>query len=258
MSDENLNELIEILADNAKPLAERKKALLVLQVASLQGPRFSPYQTDFMAALRAASEATEFDLRVRVLEILCLDKDRTTQKRLIEGLDDPAREQVPPEKALQFLSFDVHAGVFPIARRVAGDPPNDLAQHEALRILAGDPESVGLFASTFEDSAEDLVARRLSLVGLKSLDPERFIQSAKKVAADGGSDEDVRTMALLGLVQSSTDPEDVELLDLAEALLEDEASSPSMQRSARALAARTRRPVEDAEDNASDGDAVSE
>ena len=72
------------------------------------------------------------------LGILMRDKDGFAQKKLLDGLKDPAKALVPPEKALQLLSYDVHADAYEVARDIVKKPPNDDAKREALRLLAAD------------------------------------------------------------------------------------------------------------------------
>ena len=53
------------------------------------------------------------------------DKDGFAQQKLLEGLKDPDKALVPPEKALQLLSYDVHAEAYPVAREIVNKPPNE-------------------------------------------------------------------------------------------------------------------------------------
>jgi hypothetical protein len=73
---------------------------------------------------------------------------------LIEGLQDPAKAMLPPEKALQLLSYDVHAGAFDVARRIADKPPNELARREAMRVLAADGGSADMFEKVLRNKSE--------------------------------------------------------------------------------------------------------
>lgn len=237
------SEYIQQLADPGRPAPERLAALGALQVASMQGDLFDPHRTDYRAALRAASEAEDLDLRLRVLKILCTRKDRDTQRRLIEGLEDASKELAPPAKALQFLSYDIHAGVFPIARQFADNPPNDDAQHEALRLLGSDPGATDLFVKILADSSEDYQARSLAAGCLSSLAPDRYVRAGTRIVADPGENLDLRTEMLLGLVRKQTDPEDEELRLAAESVAQDDSSNESMRRSARTLLAQTPGPA---------------
>ena len=57
------------------------------------------------------------ELRQRVLGILMREKDGYAQKKLLEGLKNPAKALLPPEKALQLLSYDVHAEAYSVGAR---------------------------------------------------------------------------------------------------------------------------------------------
>ena len=74
--------------------------------------------------------------------LLAQQKDGFAQKKLLEGLQDPSKALVPPEKALQLLGYDVHAAGFRAARTILENPPNPVAKQEALRLLAADPTAV--------------------------------------------------------------------------------------------------------------------
>ncbi len=230
---------IQWLADPNRPRKERLQALGALQVAAMGGDRFDPYRSDYWAALRVGSEAEDEEIRYTCLQLLCMNKDRDTQKRLIASLDGSGPVLAPPVKALQFLSYDVHAGVFPIARQYADNPPNDEAQHEALRLLGSDPASTDLFAKILEDPAEDYEARSLSGICLRSLAPERYVAAGKKVMGNSADNADLRTEVLIGMVAVKTDPEDDELRELAKTVADDDGSNDSMKGSARRLLAQT-------------------
>src|SRR5258705_13591202 len=54
--------------------------------------------------------------RQRVLGILMREKDGYAQTKLLEGLKNPGKSLLPPEKALQLLSYDIHAEAYSAAR----------------------------------------------------------------------------------------------------------------------------------------------
>lgn len=255
--DTPTEELIQLLADPGKPGAQRQEAVDLIDERALLGPSFSAHKPDYTVALRSAAKAEDDEvLKLLALQNLCMAKDRPTQKSLIAGLEDPSQAHVPPETALRFLSYDVHAGIYPIARQYAASPPNDDAQYQAMRILGSDPDSVEIFATILADTSEDLRARRLSSACLLNLDPERYIVAAKGIAADSADNEEIRTAVLSALVSAETDPEDEELRELSQAIAEDASANETMQRCAKQLFARTPGPKEDEEADAlADADA---
>ena len=60
---------------------------------------------DYIATLRKVATDPDPELRQRVLGMLMRDKDGFAQKKLLDGLKDPAKALVPPEKALQLLEL---------------------------------------------------------------------------------------------------------------------------------------------------------
>jgi hypothetical protein len=115
---------------------------------------------------------------------------------LLAGLTDPSKALVPPGKAIQFLGYDVHAGHFPVLRKLAVESPDVEVRHEALRFLAADPESKEVLRSLMQDKSRDSRTRTLSAMGLQSLDPAAFSQQARQIVLDDSEDEDLRASCL--------------------------------------------------------------
>src|SRR5215204_2301969 len=132
-SDKSLQASLDVLRDREQPIKVRLAALQSLQAATFSVIEFEPYREDYMATLREIVDDPDEELRTRVLGILAREKDGYAQKRLLEGLQDPSKALVPPEKALQLLSYDVHAEAYPVARAIVSKPPNAAARREALR-----------------------------------------------------------------------------------------------------------------------------
>ena len=119
----------------------------------------------------------------RVLGILAREKDGYAQKRLLEGLQDPSKALVPPEKALQLLSYDVHAEAYPVAREIVKEPPNPEAKREALRLLSADANSAPVFEKLLRDKEEDRDIRQISAAALQAVKPKRFQEQAREIVA---------------------------------------------------------------------------
>ena len=94
------------------------------------------------------------ELRQRVLGLLAREKDGYAQKRLLEGLENPAKALLPPEKALQLLGYDVHADAYRLARKIVDKPPSEIAKREALRLLAADTSAKPVFEKILSDKNE--------------------------------------------------------------------------------------------------------
>src|SRR5688572_22006760 len=137
-NDENLQTMLNLLRDEKEPVKVRLGALQALQAASFSVVAFEPCRADYIATLREVAEDPDPELRQRVLGMLAREKDGFAQKKLLDGLQDPEKALVPPEKALQLLSYDVHAETYQLARATVKKPPNPAAKREALRLLAAD------------------------------------------------------------------------------------------------------------------------
>jgi hypothetical protein len=159
-SDKSLQESLNVLRDRSQPIKVRLAALQSLQAATFSVIEFEPYREDYLAALRELVDDPDAELRQRVLGILSREKDGYVQKRLLEGLQDASKALVPPEKALQLLSYDVHAEAYPVAREILNAPPNPEAKREALRLLSADANSAPVFEKLMRDKDEDRDVRQ--------------------------------------------------------------------------------------------------
>ena len=137
--DQGLQSMLKVLRDRNEHIKVRLAALASLQAASFSVVAFESCRSDFTATLRAVMDDPDAELRQRVLGLLMREKDGAAQKRLIAGLENPAKALVPPEKALQLLGYDPHADAYRLARKIVEDPPNETAKREALRLLGADP-----------------------------------------------------------------------------------------------------------------------
>ena len=123
-NDENLQAVLNVLRNKNEPVEVRLAALQTLQAATFSVVAFESCRGDYMATLREVAEDPDPELRQRVLGLLAREKDGFAQKKLLEGLQNPEKALVPPEKALQLLSYDVHAEAYSVARDIVSKPPN--------------------------------------------------------------------------------------------------------------------------------------
>jgi len=135
------------------------------------------------------------------LGILAREKDGYVQKRLLEGLQDTSKALVPPEKALQLLSYDVHAEAYPVAREIVNAPPNPEAKREALRLLSADANSAPVFEKLLRDKGEDRDIRQISAAALQAVKPKRFQEQARELLLDDKEYDDIQATALTALAQ---------------------------------------------------------
>jgi len=192
---------LKILSDASEPLPLRLTALQVVQAASFAVVKFNQWRPSYLAALRAASEDPDPELRQRVLGVLAREKDARTQQRLLAGLSEPAKALVPPEKALQLLSYDVHADAYSAARKIVAEPPNEASKHEALRLLAADARSAPLFESLLRDKKEPPEVRQISASALHALSPEKLQSAGRDILMDETENDHVRAVSLTALTQ---------------------------------------------------------
>ena len=227
--EESIDTLLDLLKDQTQPREVRLGALKVLQMLAFISPLFLSKRPEFLAALRSIVEDADAAVRQAVIEVLALEKDEYVQRRLNEGLDDPSRALVSPEKAIQLLGQDVHAELYPRLREMIQNPPSPAAREEAVRLLAGDPESRELLVNLMSDKEEGLGIRSLSAAALQSVDPLEFTEQAKKIVLDDAEEEELRITGLTGLTHFEDRPSwapDREFIEGLERLKSESASEP--------------------------------
>jgi hypothetical protein len=220
-SDKSLQESLNVLRDRSQPIKVRLAALQSLQAATFSVIEFEPYREDYLAALRELVDDPDAELRQRVLGILSREKDGYVQKRLLEGLQDTSKALVPPEKALQLLSYDVHAEAYPVAREILNAPPNPEAKREALRLLSADANSAPVFEKLMRDKDEDRDVRQISAAALQAVKPKRFQEQAREMLLDDKEYDDIQATALTALEQFGDEKavaKDQKLMDRVEEL----------------------------------------
>lgn len=196
--------LLAALRDRARPLAIRLAALKAISAIRFLGDQFAPYRVDFLETLRQiAQPGDDPQLCARAVAVLAAEKDRATQDQLRRGLDEPASALVPPGTALHLLAFDDHANLAELARSVFDKAKDDLVTKEAaLRVLATDAKSQGLFETLLTDKSQPRSLRALSATGLNVLNPQKFAEVAANIVKDHTDFEDIRATALGALVNT--------------------------------------------------------
>jgi hypothetical protein len=200
-NDENLQAMLNILRNKDEPVSVRLAALQSLQAASFAVVAFESCRSDYIAALREVAEDPDPEIRERVLGILAREKDRYAQRKLLEGLQHPEKSLVPPEKALQLLSYDVHAETYQMARSIVSKPPNAAAKREALRLLAADASAAPLFEKILRDKDELAENRQISASALQALRPEKLRAHAREMLLDPSEYDDIQATSLTALTQ---------------------------------------------------------
>jgi hypothetical protein len=204
-NDENLQVVLNVLRNKDEPMEVRFAALQALQAASFSAVAFAAHRGDYIATLRAVADDADPELRQRVLGILAREKDGFAQQKLLEGLQDPGKALVPPEKALQLLSYDVHAEAYPVARAIVNQPPNDTAKREALRLLAADASAAPLFEKILRDKDEVPELRQISAAALQATQPEKLQAHAREMLLDPSEQDEMQAVSLTALAQFGND-----------------------------------------------------
>ena len=206
-SDENLQKLLEVVRNTEEPVQVRLEAINALATAAFAVTTFEPYRNDYIATLQAVADDPNQDIRESALGLLASEKNKFAQKKLLDGLKNPAKALVPPEKALQLLGYDVHTEAYAAARDIVNNPPNELAKQEALRLLAADPNSTKLFEKLLLDKDEKREVRQVAASALNSLAPQKLQQYARDILLDDSEYEDIQATSLTAVKQFGDEEE---------------------------------------------------
>lgn len=198
-SKDTFKAVFDLVADASVAPALRNAALSAIQAAAFNTQAFEAFRTAFLSGLRKLRTDDDPEIRSRALGLLARENDPSTQEVLLEGLSEPDKALLPPEKALQLLGYNLHAGAYEAARKIADAPPNPLARREALRILATTSESTGYFEQMLRDKSEPTPIRQLAAQSLNQLAPDRLQQAARAIAVDENEDADVKSLSLTAL-----------------------------------------------------------
>jgi hypothetical protein len=200
-SGKDLQAMLKILSDQGEPIAVRLAALQSLGAAAFSVSSFASCRADYIATLRKVADDPDPELRQRVLGILMREQDGYAQKKLLEGLKNPDKALLPPEKALQLLSYDVHAEAYSAARDILKKPPNEEAKREALRLLAADAKASPIFEKVLRDKKELRENRQIAASALHALHPEKLQKEARKILLDKSDYDDIKATSLTALEQ---------------------------------------------------------
>jgi len=200
-SDNNLQSVLKILRDKNEPIEVRLTALQTLQAATFSASGYESWRGDYITTLREVASDPDSELRQRALGILAREKDGYAQKKLLEGLESPEKALVPPEKALQLLSYDVHTDAYSAARDIVKEPPNTASKREALRLLAADASSAPLLEKVLRDKEETLEVREMSAAALHTTKPDKLQQLAREIVLDESESDEIRVACLTAMTQ---------------------------------------------------------
>jgi len=233
--DEHLQATLAVIRNQQEPVEVRLAAMESLAAAAFSVISFEPCRNDYIATLREVATDPNQQIRETALGALAGEKDAFAQKKLLEGLKSPDKALVPPEKALQLLSYDVHAESYSVARGIVQNPPNPAAKQEALRLLAADAASAPFFEKVLRDKDEMRENRQIAASALHALNPDKFQKQAREMLLDKSEYEDIQATSLTALEQFGDDEavaKDTALLKSVDRL-SDKAKSAKYKRSAK-------------------------
>ncbi|EUC12340.1 hypothetical protein [Paraburkholderia hospita] len=196
---ETFKQVVALVKDATANATLRSNALSQLQAATFDPSAFAPYRAAYMTVLRGLRNDPDTGIRQRAFGILAREYDPDTQAMLLAGLDGTREALLPPEKALQLLSYDPHAGAYEVARKIEKAPPNELARREALRVLAADANSVNLFEGVLRNKKEPTEVRQIAAGALNHLAPQHMQNIARDIALDDSESDELRTVGLTAL-----------------------------------------------------------
>jgi hypothetical protein len=193
--------LIDQLGNPDEPAAVRGAALMMLKAAAFHSSALQSLRPRYIESLRAAAEATNPTLRQRALGVLARERDAPTLNKLENGLRNPAKALVSPEKALQLLSYDPKRDIQDVLVQMVKKPPTPEAQQQALRNLAAQGGSRRILENVLKNKKESKEARVIAMAGLQSLAPLRATDLVENIVADPKENESLREA---GLVAATT------------------------------------------------------
>ncbi len=191
--------VLGIVTDANEPASVRLAALQSLEAAAFAVVRFDAFRKDYVQALRSMMNDKDEEVRTQVLGVLARMSDGPAQQQLLAGLKEPTKALISPEKALQLLSYDMHADAYAAAREIAAKPPNKEARRAALRLLAADATSAAVFAKLLNDKSETAEIRQLSATALHAIAPDKLQEQARKILLDTNEDDRVKAVSLTAL-----------------------------------------------------------
>lgn len=190
--------LLRVVGERANDPALRTAALAGLRAAAFFVDTFAPYRTAYRDLLRDLLTDDVAGLRKRAVSTLANEHDPVLQQTLTEGLDGAGTLPVDRATAIRALAEDDHLDNVPRLRELLGSDSPDERQ-EAIRHLASYPEARGIVEAALRDRDEYRAVRQQGAASLRALDPDRFREVAKEIAADAGEHDDVRTVSLTAL-----------------------------------------------------------
>ena len=204
-----IRDVIDILVDASEPVSLRRDCLSLLQQLKFTSQLFNAMRPEYLDALRSLVDTPNNVLRSEVLEVLSLEKDEYSQRRLFEGLTDPTKALLPEAKTLQLLGNDIHSEYYPEFRNIAQNASDVSIRKQAVRLLASDTSSAELLAGMLRDKNENEDIRQASAAALHALNPASFHAQARELILDTTESDNLRAASITALTHFA-DPDELQ------------------------------------------------
>ena len=203
---DSLQSMLKVLRDRDEHIKVRLAALARFRRrASASSPSSRAAATTSPPCER--SRRSRCRVRQRALGMLAREKDGFAQKKLIEGLEIPAKALVPPEKALQLLGYDVHADAYRLARKIVSKPAERAGEARgaapARRRLRARP----VFEKILRDKNESPDHPAHLGLGAPGDRAGRLQKHARAIVLDSSESDDLQAACLTAIAQFGDGPQ---------------------------------------------------
>jgi hypothetical protein len=204
--DKNLILYVLRLLKNKNLSADlRKAAFNCIQTVRFSSPVIAGLQTQITDAFKSLVEDKNQKIRESVITYLAQQKDEFVQRKLLEGITEPAKALLPEEKAVHLLGYDIHAGIYPTLRSIVEKSSNNYSRMEAIHILGSEPDARDLLLKVYNNKKERFGVRKNSLMALKMYHPEEFNTVAAATAVDSNENANIRAVSINALAHSNSE-----------------------------------------------------
>jgi hypothetical protein len=156
-------------------------------------------RADYLAALRDLLADPDQQIRDHAISRLVAHGDQTVVRRLIQGLNNPARELQPPAHALRSLTHASHADGYEVFRKYYEGSADPTTRMAAARGLARFEKGRAILRADLLNAEESAALRLATLQALNANDAAQLPAYAVKVVQDTKSDPELRSFALSAL-----------------------------------------------------------
>lgn len=191
-----LGDILRWVRDAKTPPALREEALAATQRLSFSFTGMVQARDQILSALRILTADPDLRYREVAFGILASHGDDYAQRLLIDGLEDPGKALLPPEKSVGLLGLALHGDFYPTLYKVMLEPPNEETRVESIRLLGGYAPARETIVGYLSDESESGDVRMAAAGTLNANDPEEFASTILPFVADEGAPDDVRVYGI--------------------------------------------------------------